>query len=123
MLKKMGIFNKEAMKMPGDESSPHPPIGFRPLMKELVNLGSQFIGFRDKAATLREALRHAEECTDDLEAKLKANEEARKRAEKDAADVKDFHQRLQAAEDALSEKEAKQVERENDIVTHLEMQS
>ncbi|KAK1686809.1 hypothetical protein QYE76_047657 [Lolium multiflorum] len=29
MLKKMGLFNKEAMKMPGDESSPHPLIRFR----------------------------------------------------------------------------------------------
>ncbi|KAM0826333.1 hypothetical protein ACQ4PT_068949 [Festuca glaucescens] len=31
LLKKMGLLNKEAIKMPGDESSPHPPIGFRPL--------------------------------------------------------------------------------------------
>ena len=29
LLKKMGLFNKKAMKMPGDESSPHPPSGFR----------------------------------------------------------------------------------------------
>jgi hypothetical protein len=72
---------------------------------------------------LPEALRRAEERADDLEAKLKASEEARKRAEKDAADVKDLRQRLQAAEDALSDKEAKQVERENEISTHLETQS
>ncbi|KAK1694610.1 hypothetical protein QYE76_011307 [Lolium multiflorum] len=96
------------------------PLLEDPLMKELVNLGSQFIGFRDEAATLREALRRAEERADDLAAKLKASEEARKRAEKDAADVKDLRQRLQAAEDALSDKEAKQVERENDISTRLE---
>ncbi|KAK1613212.1 hypothetical protein QYE76_036885 [Lolium multiflorum] len=29
LLKKMGLLKKEAIKMPGDESSPHPPIGFR----------------------------------------------------------------------------------------------
>ncbi|KAM0929881.1 hypothetical protein ACQ4PT_001336 [Festuca glaucescens] len=29
LLKKMGLFNKKAMKMLGDESSPHPPSGFR----------------------------------------------------------------------------------------------
>ncbi|KAK1632773.1 hypothetical protein QYE76_007088 [Lolium multiflorum] len=99
------------------------PILDDPLMKELVNLGSLFTGFHDEAATLREALRCAKERTADQEAKLKASEEARKRAEKDAAGVEDLRQRLQAAEDALSDKEAKQVERENDIVTRLETQS
>jgi hypothetical protein len=29
MLKNLGLFNKEAMKMPGDESTPRPPSGFR----------------------------------------------------------------------------------------------
>ncbi|KAK1666638.1 hypothetical protein QYE76_054797 [Lolium multiflorum] len=93
-----------------------------PLMKELVNLGS-FIGFRDEVATLREAMHRAKERADDLEAKLKASKESHKRAEKDAADVKDLRRRLQAAENALSGKEAKQVERENDIITRLETQS
>jgi hypothetical protein len=103
-------------------------------MKELVNLGSRFIGFRDEAETLRgncpvlvificfylvfvpsflsvlpEVLSHAEERADDLEAKLKVSEEARKKAEKDAACVEDLRRRLQAAEDALSDKEAKQI--------------
>ncbi|KAK1631596.1 hypothetical protein QYE76_005911 [Lolium multiflorum] len=94
-----------------------------PLMKELVNLGSQFIGFHDEAATLIGAMRCAKERIDDLEAKLKASEEARKRAEKDATGVEDLRRRLQAAEGALSDKEAKQVERENDIIKHLETQS
>ncbi|KAM0916556.1 hypothetical protein ACQ4PT_010105 [Festuca glaucescens] len=60
------------------------PLLDDPLMKELVNLGSQFIGFRDEATALRDALRRAEERADDLEAKLKASEAARKKAEKDA---------------------------------------
>jgi hypothetical protein len=28
LLKKLGLFNKEAMQMPGDESSPHHPSSF-----------------------------------------------------------------------------------------------
>ncbi|KAM0825031.1 hypothetical protein ACQ4PT_069829 [Festuca glaucescens] len=94
-----------------------------PLMKELVNLGSQFIGFRDEAAALRDALRRAEGRADDLEAKLKASEAARKKAEKDVAAAEGLRQKLQAAEDALSNKEAQQIERENEISTRLETQS
>jgi hypothetical protein len=73
-------------------------------------------------SSLSETLRRAEKHADDLEAKLNASEEARKRAEKDAAGVED-RRRLQAAEDALSDKEAKQVQRDNDIITRLETQS
>ncbi|KAM0889505.1 hypothetical protein ACQ4PT_027665 [Festuca glaucescens] len=99
------------------------PLLDDPLMKELVNLGSQFIGFRDEAAALRDALRRAEGRADDLEAKLKANEATRKKAEKDAAAAEGLRQKLQAAEDALSNKEAQQIERENEISTRLETQS
>ena len=75
------------------------------------------------SSLLLEALRRAEERADDLEEKLKASEEAREKAEKDAAGVKDLRRRLQAAEDALSDREAKLVQRDNDIITRLEMQS
>jgi hypothetical protein len=117
-------------------------------MKELVNLGSQFIRVCDETATLRgkaltlfalytflscfymlsyfslpEAMRRAEERANDLETKLKASEEARKKAEKDDANVKYLRQRLQAVENALSDKDAKQFERENNIVTRFETQS
>ncbi|KAK1617681.1 hypothetical protein QYE76_023198 [Lolium multiflorum] len=51
------------------------------LMKDLINLGSQFIGFRDEAATLKEALRRAEERADALEAKLKSSETTRRMGE------------------------------------------
>ena len=124
-------------------------------MKELINLGSQFIGFRDEAANLKgkttrfltyfqflprrcspsvknslpsnlfpsEALRHAEERADALEAKLKSSEAARKKAEEDAAAVEDLRQRLTTAENALSEKEARQIERENAIVERFDTQN
>ncbi|KAM0857498.1 hypothetical protein ACQ4PT_048462 [Festuca glaucescens] len=99
------------------------PLLEDPLMKELVNLGSQFIGFHDEAATLREALRRAEERADALEAKLKSSETARKKAEKDAVAVESLCQRLKTAEDALSDKEAQQIERENAIVERFETQN
>ena len=72
---------------------------------------------------LPEALRRAEERANDLEEKLRASEEAREKAEKDAAGVEDLRRRLQAAEDALSDREAKLVQRDNDIITRLETQS
>ncbi|KAM0893482.1 hypothetical protein ACQ4PT_025098 [Festuca glaucescens] len=99
------------------------PLLDDPLMKEMVDLGSRFIGFRDEAESLREALRRAKERANDLEEKLRASEEAREKAEKDAAGVEDLRRRLQAAEDALSDKEAKLVQRDNDIITRLETQS
>jgi hypothetical protein len=42
-----------------------------------------------------------------LEEKLRDSKEAREKAEKDAAGVEDLRRRLQAAEDALSDREAK----------------
>jgi Flp pilus assembly protein TadD len=69
-----------------------------------------------------EALRRAKERADALNAKLKCNEEARAKVEKDAAAVEGLRQRLQTAEDALSDKEAQQIEHENAIVTRLETQ-
>jgi hypothetical protein len=68
---------------------------------------------------LSDALRRA----DEQEAKLKARETARKKVEKDAAAVEGLGQRLQAAKEALSDKEAQQVERENAIVERFEMQN
>ncbi|KAM0929882.1 hypothetical protein ACQ4PT_001336 [Festuca glaucescens] len=99
------------------------PLLDDPLMKEMVDLGSHFIGFRDEAESLREALRRAEERANDLEEKLRASEEAREKAENDAAGVEDLRRRLQAAEDALSDREAKLVQCDNDIITRLETQS
>jgi F420-0:gamma-glutamyl ligase len=68
-----------------------------------------------------EALRLAEERANDLE-ELKASKRARKKAEKDATGVEDLHRRLQVAEDALSDKESKIVQRENDLITRFETQ-
>ncbi|KAK1682560.1 hypothetical protein QYE76_043408 [Lolium multiflorum] len=94
-----------------------------PLVKDLLNVATQFIGFRDEVATLREALRKAEEHADALEAKLKSSEAARKKAKNEAASVEDLRQRLQTAEDALSEKEARQIKRENAIIARFDTQN
>jgi Flp pilus assembly protein TadD len=69
-----------------------------------------------------EALRRAEEHADALDAKLKLSEKSREKAEKDVAAVEGLWRRLQTAEDALSKKEAQQIERENIIVMRLETQ-
>ncbi|KAM0873159.1 hypothetical protein ACQ4PT_038206 [Festuca glaucescens] len=69
------------------------------------------------------ALRRAEERADDLEARLKASETAHKEAEENAAAAEGLRQKLQAAESALSNREAQQIERENEISTRLETQS
>jgi hypothetical protein len=73
--------------------------------------------------SLSDALHRAEERADELETKLKASETARKKAEKDATAVEGLRQRLKTAEDALSDKEAQQVERENAIVERFETQN
>jgi hypothetical protein len=120
-------------------------------MKNLIDLGSQFIGFRDEATALKgkaalflirlilspdvclpfdtgslpsnfffpEALRRAEEHADALAAKLELSEKAREKAEKDAATIEGFRQRLQTA-DALCEKVAQQIERENAIIARFD---
>jgi hypothetical protein len=53
---------------------------------------------------LPEALQRAEERADVLAANLERSEEAREKAEKDAAVVEGLRQRLQTAKDVLSEK-------------------
>ncbi|KAK1680909.1 hypothetical protein QYE76_041757 [Lolium multiflorum] len=80
-----------------------------PVMKHLIKLGTQFIGFRDEADDLREALRRAEKCADALAAKLEQSEKAREKAEQDAVVVGDLRQRLHNAESALSDKVSQQI--------------
>ncbi|KAM0887183.1 hypothetical protein ACQ4PT_029227 [Festuca glaucescens] len=98
------------------------PLLDDPLMKEMVDIGSHFIRFRDEAESLREALHLVEKRANDLEKKLKASEKARKKAEKDAAGVEGLRDRLRAAENALSDREATLAQRETDIIALFETQ-
>ncbi|KAM0839812.1 hypothetical protein ACQ4PT_060052 [Festuca glaucescens] len=77
------------------------PLLNDPVMKEMVDIGSRFIGFRDEADSLRRALHLAEKHSKELEKKLEASEKAREEAERKATSVEDLRDRLNAAETAL----------------------
>ncbi|KAK1648708.1 hypothetical protein QYE76_066513 [Lolium multiflorum] len=94
-----------------------------PLMDQFIRLGSQSIGFRNKADTLKVSLQQAEERAEALEAKLKLSKEAREKAEADAAVVADLRQRLANPENALSDKIFEQITREQGIIDRLESQN
>ncbi|KAK1693100.1 hypothetical protein QYE76_009797 [Lolium multiflorum] len=123
MLKKLGLFTKDSTIFPGDESSPRPPINFWPLMKHFINLGSQSIGFPDEADALKVVLRQAEEHADALASKLELSEKAPEKAEADAAAVEDLHQRLNNAENALSDKVAQQIKCKKAIINRFDTQN
>jgi hypothetical protein len=117
------------------------------LMKEMVNMGTRFIGFHDETESLRNnfpiylwlpmllyyfaynpslcsrALHLAEERAIELEKKLKARKKAHIDAEAKAATVDELRDKLHAAEIALSEKEEKIAKREATIVARLDTQS
>jgi hypothetical protein len=73
-------------------------------------------------AVLSVALRQAEECADPLAAKLELSEKAREKAEADAATAEDLRQRLNNAENALNDKIAKQIKREEGIIARFDTQ-
>ncbi|KAK1646569.1 hypothetical protein QYE76_064374 [Lolium multiflorum] len=91
-----------------------------PLMQPFINLGAQFIGYRNTVEGLKESLLAANKRADDLASKLKASEEAREKAEKDASCIEDLRKRLHEAETALSDKLAQHVAHEGKIASRLE---
>ncbi|KAK1606978.1 hypothetical protein QYE76_030651 [Lolium multiflorum] len=118
LLKKLGISKKpKAVCFPSEESYPTPPMGYRPMMKELFRIGAQFIGYRDYASKTEEKLAEVNERANTLAQKLEQSEEALKKAESDAvqarreadkaktdaAGVEDLRKRLHDAETSLSE--------------------
>ncbi|KAK1611408.1 hypothetical protein QYE76_035081 [Lolium multiflorum] len=94
-----------------------------PLMKEFIRLGTQFIGYRDYADNLKEALAKANKRADDLALSLEQSEKTREKAELDAASVESLRKRLHEAETALSDNTAQQIAREGDIIARLESQN
>jgi hypothetical protein len=115
-------------------------------MKEMVDMGTRFIGFRDEAESLRSnflvqtdqhshlfacdmtshfyigALHLAQERTKELETRLEASEKARSDAEAKAATA-DLRVMLNAAESSLSEREEQISKREVAIIARLDTQS
>ncbi|KAK1601442.1 hypothetical protein QYE76_008343 [Lolium multiflorum] len=99
------------------------PTTTRPFMKELIRLGTQFVGYRDYAAKLEETLAKSNKRADALAMKLEQSEKARKKAEADAATVEDLRKRLHKVETSLSDNITQQYAREKEILTRLESQS
>ncbi|KAK1695203.1 hypothetical protein QYE76_011900 [Lolium multiflorum] len=85
-----------------------------PLMQPFINIGAQFIGYRNTVEGLKD--KRAE----DLAIKLHASEEAREKAEKDASCIEDPRKRLHEAETALSDKITQDVAREGNVASRLE---
>ncbi|XP_051215584.1 uncharacterized protein [Lolium perenne] len=108
-----------------------------PMIKELLRIGSQFIGYREYAARAEEKLAEANERANALAKKLEQSEAAREKvelaaseakAEADeakvkAASVEALQKSLTDAESALNEQKTAQAAREQDIIKRLKSQS
>ncbi|KAK1647185.1 hypothetical protein QYE76_064990 [Lolium multiflorum] len=114
-------------------SSSSNPLLDDPMIKELLRIGAQFVGYRDYASKTEEANERA----DTLAQKLEQCEEARKKAESDAvearqeadkakadaAGVEDLRKRLHDAETSLSEHITAQYAREAAITKRIRTQN
>ncbi|KAK1680504.1 hypothetical protein QYE76_041352 [Lolium multiflorum] len=69
-------------------SSSSNPLLDDPMIKELLRIGAQFVGYRDYASKTEEKLAEANERADTLAQKLEQCEEARKKAESDAVEAR-----------------------------------
>ncbi|KAK1653002.1 hypothetical protein QYE76_070807 [Lolium multiflorum] len=108
-----------------------------PMVKELIRIGSQFVGYREHANRTEEKLAEANKRADALAQKLEQSEAARKKAElvaseakaeadeakAKAASVEELQKRLEDAESALNEHKAAQAAREQGILKRLKSQS
>ncbi|KAK1619246.1 hypothetical protein QYE76_024763 [Lolium multiflorum] len=134
VLKKLGLMKKEdALRFPSEESYPNPPMEYRPMIKDLIRIGSQFIGYREYASRAEEKLAEANKRADGLAQKLEQSEAARKKAElvaseakaeaddakAKAASIEELQKRLKDAESALDEQKAAQAAREQGILKRL----
>ncbi|KAK1678750.1 hypothetical protein QYE76_039598 [Lolium multiflorum] len=118
----------------GEESSPPQQ---NPMIKDLIRIGSQFIGYREYASRTEEKLAEANKRADALAHKLEQSEAARKKAElvaseakaeaddakAKAASVEELQKRLKDVESALEEQKAAQAAREQGILKRLKSQS
>ncbi|KAK1694378.1 hypothetical protein QYE76_011075 [Lolium multiflorum] len=113
------------------------PKRTRPMMKELIRIGSQFLGYREYANKIEEKLAEANRLADTLAQKLEQSETARKKAELDArqakveadeakakaASVEELQKKLGDAEAGLNEHKAAQDSREKGILKRLNTQN
>ncbi|KAK1629603.1 hypothetical protein QYE76_003918 [Lolium multiflorum] len=108
----------------------------QPMIKDLIRIGSQFIGYREYASKAEEKLAEANNRADALVQKLEQSETARKKAELVAseakaeadeakakvASVEELQKRLEDAESALNEHKTAQAAREEGILKRLKSQ-
>ncbi|KAK1644557.1 hypothetical protein QYE76_062362 [Lolium multiflorum] len=108
-----------------------------PVIKDLLRIGAQFVGYREYANKAEEKLAEANERANTLALQLEQSEKARKKAELDAVDaraeadkakadaagVEDLRKRLHTAETSLSDHIAAQSAREEAIRKRLTTQS
>ncbi|KAK1607731.1 hypothetical protein QYE76_031404 [Lolium multiflorum] len=118
-------------------SSSSNPLLEDPLIKDLLRIGTQFVGYREYASNAEEKLAEANERANTLAQQLEQSEQARKKAESDAvgaraeadkaksdaAGVEDLRKRLHDAETSLSEHITAQSAREEAILKRLKTQS
>ncbi|KAK1691729.1 hypothetical protein QYE76_008426 [Lolium multiflorum] len=116
---------------------PGPAPGDKPLIKEFIRFGAQFVGYRDYASKAEEKLAEANERANTLAQKLEQSEEARKKAESDAskarseadkakadaAGVEELNKKLHDVKTSLSEHIAAQSAREDAIIKRLRSQN
>ncbi|KAK1617885.1 hypothetical protein QYE76_023402 [Lolium multiflorum] len=109
----------------------------KPMIKDLLRIGAQFVGYREYANKTEEKLAEANERANTLAQQLEQSEQARKKAESDAvgaraeadkakadaAGVEDLRKRLHTAETSLSDHIAAQSAREEAIRKRLTTQS
>ncbi|KAK1695723.1 hypothetical protein QYE76_012420 [Lolium multiflorum] len=118
-------------------SSSSNPLLEDPLIKDLLRIGTQFVGYREYASKAEEKLAETNERANTLAQQLEQSEKARKKAESDAvgaraeadkakadaAGVEDLRKRLHDAETSLSEHITAQSAREEAILKRLRTQS
>ncbi|KAK1627915.1 hypothetical protein QYE76_002230 [Lolium multiflorum] len=118
-------------------SSSSNPLMEDPMIKDLLRIGAQFVGYREYANKTEEKLAEANERANTLSQQLEHSEKARKKAEldatearaeadkakADAAGVEDLRKRLHTAETSLSDHIAAQSAREEAILKRLRTQS
>ncbi|KAK1612975.1 hypothetical protein QYE76_064578 [Lolium multiflorum] len=109
----------------------------KPVIKDLLRIGAQFVGYRDYASKAEEKLAEANERANTLAQQLEQSEKARKKAESDAVDaraeadkakadaagVEDLRKRLHTAETSLGDHIAAQSAREEAILKRVTTQS
>ncbi|KAK1668530.1 hypothetical protein QYE76_056689 [Lolium multiflorum] len=119
-------------KYAGDKDADRLSVDLEPMIKELVRIGSQFIGYREYASRTEGQQACRRSCS-----KLEQSEAARKKAELDASEAKaeadeakakaasteELQKRLEDAEAALNEHKAAQATREKGILKRLNSQN